>query len=224
MEVLTLNKSNNLLNVIPSSMLIKFNKLKNFTVEGCVQLTEVFDLEDIPDHDATEILPELIEFSLICLPSLMNVWNKEPHVPVFQNLASLQIIECDGLTKLFSLSTAKYLQQLKLLKLYGCKNMIEVFVDEKGKIQENEEIVFAKVECLILKHLPSLLSFCRQGTNFSWPNLRIVRVSEIPKMETFSQGDQKTPILKTVYVTFIKKCWQGNLNSTIQYLHNSAGM
>ncbi|KAF7845532.1 Disease resistance protein RPS2 [Senna tora] len=222
LEELILMESNDLLNVIQSSMLMRYEKLKKMTVQGCKELKEVFELENvITENKNEEILPHITELILNNLPNLEHFWNKEPQVSAFKNLESLQIIDCDSLERLFSLSTAKHLGNLKLLKLYGCKNMKEVLynVDDSGSSQ-NEDIFFPEVECLILKDLPSLESFCAHSCNFEWPKLQAVRVSEVPKMMKFSEGNQITPKLNAVYVTFIKKCWQGNLNESIVYLWN----
>ncbi|KAF7842976.1 Disease resistance protein RPS2 [Senna tora] len=222
LEKLSVIEINNLLNVVPSSMLIRYKKLDKMTVQGCKLLKEVFDLVEVLDN-ADEMLPQLSELILNKLPNLVCVWNREPQVPVFQNLASLQIIDCGNLKRLFSLSTAKYLQKLKTLKLYGCKDMEEVlFEDEVGLTNPtSSKINFPMVERLILKDLPKLASFCRYSYTFEWPKLRTVRMSKIPEMKMFSQGIQSTPSLRAVYVTFIKKCWQGDLNNTIKYLHNN---
>ncbi|KAG4935482.1 hypothetical protein JHK82_049781 [Glycine max] len=69
--------------------------------------------------------------------------------------------------------------------------------------------------------LPKLVSFCQQSETFDWPNLQILRVSNISSMETFSRANLNTPLLRSVHITFAKKLWLGNLNDTISYMHKN---
>nr|KYP54709.1 hypothetical protein KK1_000906 [Cajanus cajan] len=80
------------------------------------------------------------------------------------------------------------------------------------------------MKCLVLKDLPKLVNFCREGGCFNWPNLQTVRVNNIPSMKTFLRDYINTPLLKSVYITFAKKLWLGNLNKTISYMHNNPGV
>ncbi|XP_061360946.1 uncharacterized protein LOC133304885 [Gastrolobium bilobum] len=215
LENLTLSNNNNLLEVISSSMIIRYNNLKFLKVDECELLKEVFNLEDDkPNQNFPEMLPQLKELALSNLSSLTRIWNKEPQVPFFPNLVSLHIVHCGNLK--ISHSATRNLGQLKLLKLYDCEKIDEVI---SGNENENVFITFPKLECLILKDLPNLASFCQQSGTFKFPKLQTVRVSNIPRMETFFGGNLNTPLLRTVYITFAKKCWHGNLNDTISYLY-----
>ncbi|KAJ7973523.1 Disease resistance protein [Quillaja saponaria] len=224
LELLIVKKSSKLLKVIPLSLLASLKKLKEITLESCDILPVVFDIgpdeDDVVDDINNEgLLPQLSKLVLNNLPMLENVWSRAPptRLQVFRNLKSLQIIRCNSLTKLFSLSTAENLQQLALLKLYDCQKIEEVLVDDT---RSTEIVTFLKLECLVLKKLPNLVSFCVQKRSFNWPALKMVRVKEIPKMVTFCTGTQTTPMLKSVNVTFTTKFWKGDLNTTIKYLNN----
>ncbi|TKY46867.1 Disease resistance protein RPS2 [Spatholobus suberectus] len=218
LENLTLSNNNKLLSVISSSMIIRFNNLKKLTLDNCELLTEVFNLEDDKlDHNIQEMLPQLRALALSNLSNLTCVWNKEPQVPFLPNLVSLVIVRCGSLKSLFSLSSAKNLGKLKSLKLCKCEK-IEVISSDK-----DENVIFPEMECLILKDLPKLVSFSRQSGTFDWPNLQTVRVSNTPSMKTFSIGNLSTPLLRSVYITFAKRLWLGNLNNTISYMHDNPG-
>ncbi|KAI9077768.1 hypothetical protein K1719_040254 [Acacia pycnantha] len=171
-------------------------------------------------HGKTIVLPELQVLALSDLPK-MQLWNQEPQIPVFENLASLKIIGCGSIDKLFSISVAQHLSSLKFLSLYKCENMVQVLQGGGG----NSKRVFQKLETLVLKLLPRLSSFCEdEDVDFGeFPELRMVRVEDIPKMYTFVKKSLKTPKLKEVQVIFIRKCWQGNLNDTIKYLQQNHG-
>ncbi|KAL2322714.1 hypothetical protein Fmac_027093 [Flemingia macrophylla] len=84
--------------------------------------------------------------------------------------------------------------------------------------------IFPKIECLELKDLPNFVSFHKKNQTFNWPNLKMVRVKNIPNMKTFSGGIINTPLLRSVYVTSVKKLWLGNLKNTISYMRNSSGI
>lgn len=98
---------------------------------------------------------------------------------------------------------------------------MEVVISDEEK--STESIIFSKLKCLILKHLSSLICFSL-SCSFEFPALKMVRVKKIPKMEKFSDGSQSTPQLKAINVTFIGKCWWGDLNATIKKLHKKNGM
>ncbi|XP_027340940.1 uncharacterized protein LOC113854237 [Abrus precatorius] len=219
LENLTLSY-NNLLRGISSNMITRYSNLINLTMDNCELLTEAFYLEDDKqDENIKEMLPQLRTLTLSNLKSLTYVWNKEPQVLFFPNLVSLNIVHCGSLKSLFSCSTTKNLGKLKLLKLCNCEKIEKIFSDDK---EENVSIIFPEVECLILKDLPKLIRFCQQCITIDWPKLQKVSVSNIPNMKTFSGGQVNTPLLRSVYITFVKKYWLGNLNKTISYIHHNS--
>ncbi|XP_027340939.1 uncharacterized protein LOC113854236 [Abrus precatorius] len=220
LEILTLSDNNLLLRGISSNMITRYNNLINLTVDKCELLTEVFYLnDDKQDENIKEMLPQLKALTLSNLKSLTYVWNKEPQVPFFPNLVSLNIVHCGSLKSLFSCSATKNLSKLKLLKLCNCQKIEKILSDDK---EDNVSITFPEVECLILKDLPKLISFCQQSGTIDWPKLQKVSVSNIPSMKTFSDGQVNTPLLRSVHITFVKKYWLGNLNNTIAYIHHNA--
>nr|KYP37206.1 Disease resistance protein RPS2 [Cajanus cajan] len=222
LEKLTLRNNKKLLSVFSPAMIVRFNKLKNLTLEKCEFLAEVFILEgDKPNHDNQEMLPQLRVLAMSNLSKLTCFWNKEPQVPFFLNLVSLFIIHCHCLKSLFSLSQAQNLKKLKILRLCNCEKVEEVISSDKG---EKVATIFPKMKCLVLKDLPKLVNFCQEGGCFNWPNLQTVRVNNIPSIKTFLRDDLNTPLLKSVYITFAKKLWLGNLNKTISYMHNNPGV
>ncbi|RDX90113.1 hypothetical protein CR513_28057, partial [Mucuna pruriens] len=213
LEIMSLTNDNKLLSVMSYNMIIRFNKLKKLTLDKCELLTKVFNFEgDKPNDNIQEMLPQLRTLVLSNLSNLTCVWNKEAKVPFFPNLVSLYIVHYDSLKSLFSLSSANNLGNLKLLKLCNCGKIQEVISGDKDKY---DSTIFPKMECLLLKDLPN--------ETFNWPNLQIVRVNNIPNMETFLSGNFCTPLLTSLYITFVKKLWLRNLNETISYIHNNAG-
>ncbi|KAI4345908.1 hypothetical protein L6164_012994 [Bauhinia variegata] len=216
LQVLVVDEGSKLLSVIPSSLLKRMRKLEEFTVKRCKTLELAFDIDE--DNSLNELfLPGLKKLVLTDLPQ-MALWRQEPRKPVFRNLISLEFVHCSRLKKLFSISIVKNLQQLELLKLYGCEKMEHVI---EGEAESAKVVVFEKLKHLILKHLPNLRSFCEEDCDFKWPQLEMVRVKHIPEMKTFAKGIQETPKLKEFYISYVLNCWRGDLNETVKYLHNS---
>ncbi|XP_027931746.1 uncharacterized protein LOC114187645 isoform X2 [Vigna unguiculata] len=221
LEYLTLSSNKKLLNVISSNIIIRLNKLKKLTLEQCEVLTEIFYLEDDkPTGNIQELLPQLQELALSYLRSFTCIWNMEPSVSFFPNLLSLHIVHCGTLQSLFSISSTKNLQNLKSLKLCNCDKLEEVIsIDNR----EDMTVSFPKMECLVLKDLPKLLSFHQQNGTIHLPNIQIMRARNIPSMKFFSVGIVITPLLRSIHVTFARKLWLGNLNETLSYISNNPG-
>jgi len=223
LEYLILANNNKLLSAISSSMITRFKNLRKLTLSKCEILKEVFDFEeDNLDHKIHEILPQLEVLALINLIKLKYVWNKEPQVSFFSNLVSIYIFQCDNLKSLFSLSSVKNLGKLKILRLCKCDKMEEVISSDISE-DENVSIIFPKLECLVLKDLPMLSCFYSQSSTLSLPKLKIVRMSNLPKMKSFSRGILITSLLTSIYATFVKKIWFGSLNNTVSYMHDNPG-
>ncbi|KAI9085108.1 hypothetical protein K1719_032924 [Acacia pycnantha] len=201
---------------LEKARIVNCPEFKTFSRNVSARANNTDSSQSLPFGDGkTILLPELQVLALSDLPK-MQLWNQEPQIPVFRNLASLKIIGCGSIDKLFSISVAQHLSSLKFLKLYKCENMVQVLQGGGG----NSKRVFQNLETLVLKHLPRLSSFCEdEDVDFGeFPELRMVRVEDIPKMYTFVKKPLKTPKLKEVHVIFIRKCWQGDLNDTIKYL------
>ena len=103
-------------------------------MENCNRLEEVFDLEwQNVDDGHVGLLPKLEKLTLIGLPNLRHICNKDPrHILCFQNLKRLKVHKCGSLINLFPASMA--------LGLTGT-------------------IIFPKLVHLSLESLPSLTSF-----------------------------------------------------------------
>ncbi|XP_044495951.1 uncharacterized protein LOC123218538 isoform X3 [Mangifera indica] len=139
-----------------------------------------------------------------------------------QNLRTLQVSKCDGLRYLLTPSKAKTLNRLKRMNVSECKLMVEIMTHLGDEVVENS-IVFGKLDCLELHCLPSLKSFCGGHYSLEFPFLEKVIVRKCLEMETFCHGVLSTPSLQRLQLTdggedAVEECWEGNLNSTIQYL------
>ena len=134
LQSLKIKNCASLLKVLPPSLLQNLQNLEVLIVENCKQFEEVFDLEgqDV-DDGPVGLLPKLEKLSLIGLPMLRHICNKDPrHILCFQNLKWLKVHKCGSLRNLFPASMA--------LGLMGT-------------------IIFPKLIHLSLESLPSLTSF-----------------------------------------------------------------
>ncbi|XVF30815.1 hypothetical protein REPUB_Repub16aG0090700 [Reevesia pubescens] len=219
---------------------------------------EIFQSEGVGGEEmpasAWVVLSRVIELRLTHLSELMHLWKEKegfqnlrildvklcpklkfflvPSSVSFQNLVTLKVQKCGGITKLITHSTAKTLVQLKEMSITDCDKMNEIIEGCGGDEDEVKiEISFPQLNSLELRYLPKLESFCSSGNySFAFPSLEKVKVKDCPKMKMFSQGDSNTSMLQCV--RFCKKRkddlswegvryywrWEGNLNSTIQQL------
>ncbi|XP_044484330.1 uncharacterized protein LOC123210163 [Mangifera indica] len=154
--------------------------------------------------------------------SLENSWSSSL---TFQNLTTLEVSKCDELRYLLTPSKTKTLGQLTRLNVSDCKQMEEIITHLGDEVMENS-IVFSKLGCLELHCLSSLKSFCCGDYSLEFLSLKKVIVRQCLEMETFCHGVLSTPKLEGLQLIEggedeVEECWEGNLNSTIQYLYNN---
>ncbi|KAE9456185.1 hypothetical protein C3L33_11913, partial [Rhododendron williamsianum] len=170
------------------------------SVKSCIGVTEVFHVDGLEVGESQECVGSLIqvrEIQLNTLPMLTCLWNKDPlGLLRLQNLEYLAIKDCPLLRNLLTASVAKALGGLKVLYLRSCSTMEEVvFATDEGheEVIDDQEIVFPKLEWLILKDLSNLKSFCSANYNFNLPSLQRVVVKRCPNMQTFTYGSVRMP-------------------------------
>ena len=102
----------------------------------------------------------------------LEVWNCDSLINLapcsvsFQNLDTLDVWSCGSLRSLISPSVAKRLVKLKKLKIGG-SHMMEVVVENEGG-EGADEIVFCKLQHMVLVCLPNLTSFSSGGQMKFW--------------------------------------------------------
>ncbi|XVF30748.1 hypothetical protein REPUB_Repub16aG0085200 [Reevesia pubescens] len=185
----------------------------------------------------------LAELKLFKLPELMHLWKEgfQPG-PMFQNLRTLEVLECDklrnlapsstsfqnlctlavsnchGFINLITHSTAKSLIQLTRMSITDCR-MIEKIVSCVGD-EVKDEIVFTQLKYLKLICLPNLECFCLGSYPLVFPSLEELIVMQCPKMKIFSEGELSTPKLQKLQTAGdeAKGHMEGSHNTTIQQL------
>ncbi|XP_044477797.1 probable disease resistance protein At4g27220 isoform X3 [Mangifera indica] len=226
---------------IPIGILQRFNNLKKLVLQSS-SYKEIFSCEK--DEKDVSMLTQIKELKLCGLFNLEYMWKEKSHLDTilqnlemldvnfchnlisivpssatFENLITLEVWYCDGLINLVSSSTAKSLVRLEKLKLSQCKMMTEVVSSEGGT--KAEEIVFDKLKLLSLCNLKNLASFCAGNYVFKFPALEELIVRECHNMKTFFEGVLSVPSLREVKQGLYDElgCWEGDLNTTIQFLH-----
>ncbi|XP_075663186.1 uncharacterized protein LOC142632715 [Castanea sativa] len=135
----------------------------------------------------------------------------------FGNLRLLKVKKCNNLTNLFSTSIGKLLVMLEEINVIGCEKIEELLAIAK---EEEEEVLFYKVNSIWLEDLPNLQCFCKEKNAFEWPSLKKIMVIGCPNLRTFVPTNLKTPKLGGVYEDkeFKIPQWKGDLNATLEHI------
>ena len=103
-----------------------------------------------------------------------------------QNLTSLIVEDCDGLTFLCSSSMSINLfVQLKTLEIRRCQNMVEIILTEEYGEVKNMSNMFPKLEILKLEALENLEKFCKSASDIEFPCLQRLLIKECTKLGEF---------------------------------------
>lgn len=224
---------------LPLNLLQKFPNLETLVLTDCY-FKEL--LQHGHGHDP--VLSQIRCLQLISIPNIRHIWNQDS--PFFQNLETLQIWDCDGLTNLapssatfqnlttlivrrcngmsslVSSSTAESMHNLATMIIEESDTIEEIVSSDKNNFQSQNEIILWKLTTLRLHCLKSLETFCSSARcTLKFPALEVVDLSQCPKMKVFSQGSISTPRLKRVNLTEERDKWRwvGDLNSTIKQLY-----
>uniref|UniRef100_A0A7N2L439 Disease resistance protein At4g27190-like leucine-rich repeats domain-containing protein n=1 Tax=Quercus lobata TaxID=97700 RepID=A0A7N2L439_QUELO len=175
----------NLVNVFESNMLTRFQSLERLEVSYCGSLQEVFELQrhDVRESHTVTAIP-LKRLMLCHLPKMKQVWNKDPQgIFNFQNLQKISVSECESLQSLFPASVARFLMELKDLRIDDCG--VEEIVSREEIAEAAARFVFPKVTLLVLHKLPKLKWFCRGVHTSKWPLLKELCVRGCDQIEIF---------------------------------------
>ena len=104
----------------------------------------------------------------------------------FQNLLDLQVKGSNKIKYLLSFSSARSMVQLKYLRILKCEVMKEILVTENfGVVKEIiPEVLFPRLESLILQELPVLKRFC-EGSTIKFPHLKELEIDNCTNLKTF---------------------------------------
>ncbi|TXG71319.1 hypothetical protein EZV62_006254 [Acer yangbiense] len=149
-----------------------------------------------------------------------NLTSLMPSSMTFENLTTLEVSKCGGLLNVMVLSVAKSLVQLTRMDISDCE-MIEEIIKHKED-EAIDQIIFNRLEYLVLKGLPSLTIFHSGSCTIAFPSLRQVVLIRYSNMKLFCRGVISTPSLHTLQIADTEDetedvgCWEGDLNTTIE--------
>ncbi|KAG8661247.1 hypothetical protein MANES_02G215425v8 [Manihot esculenta] len=224
---------------LPLNLLQKFPNLEELVLMNCY-FKEL--LQHGHGHDP--LLSQIRSLQLDSLPNIRHVWNQDspffqnletlqmwrcngltnlaPSSATFQNLTTLLVMRCNGMSSLVSSSTAESMHNLATMTIEESDTIEEIVSSDKNNFQSQNEIILWKLTTLRLRCLKSLETFCSSARcTLKFPALEVVYLSQCPKMKVFSQGSISTPRLKRVNLTEERDKWRwvGDLNSTIKQLY-----
>ncbi|KAH9752715.1 Disease resistance protein [Citrus sinensis] len=189
-----------------------------------LHLTRLNHLQQLWKHDYKQLDFIFQHLQILRAFHCQNLLSLLPSSSVsFWNLTRLEAFACKKLMNLVTSSTAKSLERLVSLRVFGCPAMTEVVISDEDETPNlKEEIVFSKLSALSLFDLDSLTSFSSGNYAFKLPSLEDLWVIGCPKMKIFTKGELSTPLrLNVRYGTSDDKLrWSNNdLNTIIQQLH-----
>uniref|UniRef100_A0A7N2R7H7 AAA+ ATPase domain-containing protein n=1 Tax=Quercus lobata TaxID=97700 RepID=A0A7N2R7H7_QUELO len=220
--------SNNPLEIwsfFPSHIIECLKNLELIKLRNVASLEVLFQLEElnVEESHMAPVLDQLRNLGLNDLPKLMHIWKKGPErILGFGNLRLLEVWECNSLTYLFSPSIAKLLVMLEKIVVNHCEKIEEIIVGA-GEEEKEKDVLFDKVNSIMLLNLPNLKCFCNEANALEWPSLKEIIVHGCPSLSTFIPSNLSTPKLEGVYDALSwekeRMChWKGDLNATIEHI------
>ncbi|XP_068313788.1 uncharacterized protein [Pyrus communis] len=121
----------------------------------------------------------------------------------FQNLTTLEVVDCCNLKYLATYTIAKTLKRLRTMRVGRCERMTEIgATTSDGDDAGNDvEISFCQLESLNLLSLPSLQDFFSGNCIVKFPSLKTVNIYKCPKLKINSFEWKSSPELQGVQIT-----------------------
>ncbi|KAL5807574.1 hypothetical protein ACOSQ3_030460 [Xanthoceras sorbifolium] len=183
LEFFELYKCHNVLNVFPSNMLGRLQKLEELWLNNCSSLDEIFELQASSCEKTQAITAtQLRKLGLYNLPKLKHVWDMDSQgLLTCQNLLSIEVTRCDTLKSILPASVGRNLLHLEELWIENCSMVEEIFAKE----EELDEAVprFPQLTFLRLVDLSTLRSFYPGVNVLEWPMLKRLQVWNCNRVE-----------------------------------------
>ncbi|TXG59149.1 hypothetical protein EZV62_016978 [Acer yangbiense] len=173
----------NVLNVIPSNMLGRLQKLDELRLINCSLLCEIFELQASSCGKTQAITATQLEkLVLYDLPKLKHIWDVDSQgLLTCQNLISIEVTGCGSLKSIFPASVGRNLLLLEKIWIDDCCMVEEIFANEE---QVDEAVPrFPQLTILRLAELPQLRSFYPRVHISEWPMLKKLQVWNCDKVE-----------------------------------------
>ncbi|XP_031277882.1 disease resistance protein RPS2-like [Pistacia vera] len=139
-----------------------FSQLKHLHVHNNPNVSCIVDSTKNIAHDA---FPNLEMLYLFNLSKLQNIFRGHPTTNSLGNLKIVLVESCNKLENIFSFSYARVLPKLEMMSVDDCKNLKEIFSNERedNNNNSNEVLECSQLHHLTLKSLPQLTSICSEG-------------------------------------------------------------
>ncbi|KAL4607482.1 hypothetical protein ACB092_09G177600 [Castanea dentata] len=227
LRLLDVSRCNSLTYLFSPSIARLLVMLEKIRVLDSEKIEEIFaraeEEEEEKERHMAPVLDQLRELVLMDLPKLEHIWKKGPErILGFGNLRLLEVWECNSLTYLFSPSIAKLLVMLEKIEVRNCEKIEEILA-RAGEEEKEKDVLFDKVNSIVLHNLPNLKCFCSETNALEWPSLEKITVKECPSLSTFIPSNLNTPKLEGVYDALSwekeRTChWKGDLNATTEHI------
>ncbi|XP_061999378.1 probable disease resistance protein At4g27220 [Rosa rugosa] len=152
-----------LMSVFPPSIMGRLNALERLEILSCYSLKVVFEVGGIN-----------VEETRVNRSTPYDQWK-----PLYcQNLEIFSIRSADSLKNIFPASLARGLQQLRLLSVISCRDLLGIVGEEEGGVElpTPPQFVFPKATFVKLRSLPQLKSFYPGKHTSTWPLLKELTV------------------------------------------------
>lgn len=148
-----------LVNIFPSMLLCRFQRLEKLTIRSCDSSEKIFDLPGLSVEGAHSLLVfQLKHLQLYNLPKLKHIWNKDPQrMLTFQNLHTLSASRCQVMKSLLPFSITSDLLQLEELEIVDCG--VETIVADQENVVATPCFVFQRLTNLKIREIPKCRSF-----------------------------------------------------------------
>ncbi|KAI7752487.1 hypothetical protein M8C21_012584, partial [Ambrosia artemisiifolia] len=184
-----------------------FDELKNIKLMRCENVKSLVNTLELdamlisnvigPMKTSGKFFSQLEEMDLSYMDRLEFLWDSPHQYISFCNLVTIKVTNCDSLLKLFPLSVAQELVNLRTLDVSRCKNL-EVVIsagdEETGgsEIELVEHIVLPLTRIRIIK-LPNLKSFYSGHSTIKYPSFDVLFLYECHSMKKWSYGESHIP-------------------------------
>jgi hypothetical protein len=171
--------------LFPSNILQVLIGLEELEVRDCDSLETIFDVKGIQSKEIlVKPTTELKKLTLSSLPKLKHIWNEDPHESIsFGKLETVDVVKCQSLLNIFSLSLCQELGHLEILRIWFC-GVEEVVAMENESMQNS--IIFPQMIELTLIGLTNLKSFYPGKHILECPSLQILSVYQCEALRMFS--------------------------------------
>ncbi|RWR97688.1 disease resistance-like protein isoform X1 [Cinnamomum micranthum f. kanehirae] len=168
--------------------LANMKELKECRIEDCDKMDTLFDGDQ--QQETCALLPNLKKLEIISLPELRSLCDGPLLPGSLSKLKLLKLFCCDNLKKVFQLGIIRQLCCLEFLRVQDCSNMKEIIeIEEEMSMSvasHTLNVISYNIKEIALSFLPELVSICRGFSNFEWPSLETIYISQCPKLKSLS--------------------------------------